>query len=175
MSSQSFDEVKLNVEAILFSYGDWISINEIMNVLSLDSEILISNALLELKEKYSQEDFSFKVEFDGTIKWRMVLKPQFDNLITNLISGFELDKKVVKVLSVIAYEQPVTKTRLSEILGKSVKNEVSWLYQNKFLSVEKKGIGKYYRVTKKFYDYFKLDEDEDFRSLANKNSSVFQN
>lgn len=173
MDTNSFSEVKSQVEAILFSYGDWISINEIMNALSLDSEILISNALEELKAKYQSVDFSFFVEYDGNLKWRMVLKPEFDNLITNLVSGTELDKKVVKVLSVIAYEQPVTKTRLSDILGKTVKNEVEWLYRNKFLSCEKKGIGKYYKVTKKFYDYFKLDEDEDFRQVANKSITTF--
>lgn len=173
MTTDSFSQVKSQVEAILFSYGDWITTGEIMNALSLDSELLINNALDELRGKYSSDDFSFCIEYDGNMKWRMALKSEYDNLITNLISGTELDKKVVKVLSVIAYEQPVTKTRLSEILGKSVKKEVEWLYMNKFLSCEKKGIGKYYKVTKKFYDYFKLDEDEDFRQVANKNINTF--
>lgn len=37
----------------------------------------------------------------------------------------------------------------------------------------KKGNGKYYKVTKKFYDYFKMDENEDFRDKANKNINEY--
>ena len=42
------------------------------------------------------------------------------------------------------------------------------------MSYEKKGIGKYFKVTKKFYDYFKLDvQEDDFRDKANKNITEF--
>jgi len=190
--SVSYEKVKLNVEAILFSYGDWISVNEIKESLGLDSQIIIKNALKELKEKF-KENFTFHIEENETsqtdkvsegleivskknslnAKFRMALKDEFANVVEDLISNVEIPPKILKVLSVIAYEQPVTKTRLSEILGKSVKQEVSYLYRNKFLSYEKVGIGKYYRVTGKFYDYFKLDKDEDFKASADKNIKVF--
>ena len=173
MSEQNFDEVRSKVEAILFSFGDWVSSSDIMQTLGLDSELMISNALTELEQKY-KEGFPFHVEqHTDSGKWRMALKPEFDEVVTEIISGTEIPQPVLKVLSVIAYEQPVTKTRLAEILGKSVKQEVDYLYRNKFLSYEKNGIGKYYKVTKKFYDYFKLDEDEEFRDAANKSISTY--
>ena len=50
--------------------------------------------------------------------------------VSTLISGTEIPQTALKVLSVIAYEQPVTKTRLNEILGKSVKQELDYLYDN---------------------------------------------
>jgi len=167
-----FEKVKNNVEAILSSYGDWISTNEIKESLGLDSSLIVSNILKEIKEKYS-EGFTFHVEENENSKWRMALKDEFASVVSDLISNVEIPQNVLKVLSVIAYEQPVTKTRLSDILGKSVKIEVSYLYRNKFLSYEKQGNGKYYRVTKKFYDYFKLDENEDFKSSADKNIKIF--
>jgi len=168
----SFEKVKSNVEAILFSYGDWISVNEIKDSLGLDSIMIINTTLNELVKKYD-ENFSFQVEQNENSKWRMALRDEFTSIVSDLISNVEIPPKVLKVLSVIAYEQPVTKTRLADILGRSVKSEVSHLYRNKFLSYEKQGIGKYYRVTKKFYDYFKLDEGEDFKQSADKSIKVF--
>ena len=172
MSNSDYDKIKVKVEAILFSYGDWIGVGELSNILNLDSKMLVENALQELQKKY-EIDFPFVIEVDENSKWRMALKSEFEEIVSEVVHNVEIPKAVLKVLSVIAYEQPVTKTRLSEILGKSVKQEVGWLYRNKFLSYEKRGIGKYYRVTKKFFDYFKLDESEDFRQKANKNITEF--
>jgi segregation and condensation protein B len=172
MSKDSFDDVKVKVEAILFSYGDWISPKDIMTTLGLDSELLVNNSLQEIEAKY-REGFSFCVEMNENSKWRMALRKEYEDLVCDIVDNVEIPKPILKVLSIIAYEQPVTKTRLSEILGRPVKQEVGWLYRNKFLSYEKRGIGKYYRVTRKFYDYFKLEEDEDFRDIANKNINEF--
>jgi segregation and condensation protein B len=170
MNDLNFEEVKNRIEAILFSYGDWISVSELMDSLEIDSEILVRNAMEELLPKFSS-GYSFLIE-ESEGKYRMTLHSQYDQVVTSLISGTEIPRNVLKVLSVIAYEQPITKTRLSEILGKYVKNEVDYLYKAKFTSYEKKGIGKYYKVTKKFYDYFKIEED-DFRAAANKNINTY--
>lgn len=165
-NENNFDEIKAKVEAILFSYGDLISATEIMHAINLDSELMINNALKELEEKY-KEGFAFYVSCEDG-KWKMSLKEKYEEVVQELVSGIEIPKPVLKVLSIIAYEQPVTKTRLAEILGKSAKEQVAYLYKTKFVKYEKRGIGKYYSVTKKFFDYFKLDEDEDFRAKANK-------
>lgn len=171
-NDNDFESLKLKVEAILFSYGDWISLHDILDTLGMDSELMITNSLKELQDKY-KSGHSFSIEQNDGGKWRMALTDEYSEIVTELISGTEIPKSVLKVLSVIAYEQPVTKTRLSEILGKSVKSEVEYLYKAKFLSYEKHGVGKYYKVTKKFYDYFKIDEGGDFRSEANKNINTY--
>lgn len=180
--SVNFAEIELKLEAILFSYGDWITLESIKTLLQIEEEDLINKAISNVMKKF-ESGYSFKVESEefelqehtGIIKskkWRMALKEEYNDLITDFVSGFEMPKSALKVLSVIAYEQPVTKTRLSEILGKSVKEDVNYLYKAKFLTYEKNGIGKYYRVTKKFFDYFKMDENIDFRSEANKSMKV---
>lgn len=171
MSQTTNEELKNKIEAILFSYGDWISIQEIKETLKIESETQTKKILNELKEKF-KDGYTFTIQNEDT-KWKMALKEQYEDIVSDLISGTEIPHNVLKVLSIIAYEQPVTKTRLSEILGKSVKSEVAYLYKRKFLSYEKKGIGKYYRVTKKFHDYFKIDENKDFRQEANKKINMF--
>jgi segregation and condensation protein B len=171
MADENFTKVLFQTEALLFSYGDWLSIHDISQTLQLDSELLLKSVLSELKKKYA-EGYSFHIEENDSGKWRMALKDEYSDLVSDLVSGIEIPPKALKVLGVIAYEQPISKTRLSEILGRSVKSEVNYLYRNKFLSYEKRGIGKYYRVTKKFYDYFKIEESE-FRDHVNKNITEF--
>lgn len=168
----SQDEFLVKVEAILFSYGNWISESDLQETLGVESEKKIKESLESLKEKY-KEGFPFNVQEDDRKRWRMALKDDFQSLVTELVAGTEIPADSLKVLSVIAYEQPITKTRIAEILGRSATKEVAYLYRNKFLSYQKHGIGKYYRVTKKFYDYFNLEEDEEFRDTANKNIATF--
>ena len=166
MGKENFNEIKFKVEAILFSYGDWITVNEIMKAASIDSKKITNNVLEELEKQY-QEGYSFIVEKGEDEKWKMALRKEYDDLVAKLVSGQEIPHQAIKVLSVIAYEQPVTKTRLNEILGRSVKQELEYLYKEKFITYKKKGIGKYYRVTKKFNDYFEIDNDEEFREIVN--------
>ena len=170
MSSEGLKEIEAKIEAVLFSYGDWISVQGLMNILGVDSELLIKNAVESVMSKF-ENGFSFKVVNEDS-KYKMILKKDYDEVVEKLISGIEIPPKVLKVLSVIAYEQPITKTRLSEILGKYVKSEVDYLYKNKFVNYEKKGNGKYYKLTRKFYEYFNIEEEE-FREKANKSIDVF--
>jgi len=168
--NEDLNIIKEKIEAILFSYGEWLSITEIKNVLKVDSQNIIKNAIKDLELKFN-EGYSFKI-INEDDKYRMILKKEYEELVEELISGVEIPKKVLKVLSVIAYEQPVSKTRLAEIIGKYVKEEVDYLFKHGFISYEKRGIGRFYKVTKKFYEYFNLDND-DFREKANKNITSF--
>ena len=169
---EDFNEIKNKVEAVLFSYADWIKPKTIREALTLDNDSTVLKALSDLRERY-KEGHTFHVEESEDGRWRMSLKDEYEGIVSELVESVEMPANVMKVLSIIAYEMPVTKTRLSEIVGRSVKPEVNYLYRNKFLSYEKRGLGKYYRVTKKFYDYFKIDESSDFREEANKSIKTF--
>lgn len=156
MNNSSYEEIKEKIEAILFSYADWVYTSDIIKVLNLDSESLVNSALEDLKSKFS-EGYSFHVVNEEE-KWKMKLKDEYEELMASFISNTEIPQKVLKVLAVIAYEQPVTKTRLNEIIGRSVVKEINYLYKEGFINYKKMGIGRYYRVTKKFKNYFQVED-----------------
>lgn len=170
--SENNQELEKKIEAILFAYGDWVSIDEIKDSVHENSSKKVENSLSSLEKKYNS-NFPFSVIQNENNLWKMTLDEDYEEVVTNLVSGIEIPKNVLKVLSVIAYEQPVSKTRLSEILGRSVKQEVDYLYKAKFVDYEKRGIGRYYRVTKKFFDYFKVEDEENFRKQANEKLNTF--
>ena len=153
-----------------FSYGDWISIEKLQQVLKVKSQNFILNAIKKIKEKF-ESDSSFELLEDEVNGFKFVLKAEYEKLVEDLILGIEIPPKALKILSMVVYEQPITKTRLSELLGGPVLNELSYLRKNKFIDYEKRGIGKYYKVTKKFYDYFQLEEKE-FKENIDKNVKV---
>jgi len=159
--NSSIEEIKDKVEAILFSYADWISVSDIVKILNLDSENLVKSILEDLKIKFSK-GFSFEVVNDYNM-WKMKIRKEYENLLHDFLSNYEIPKSALKVLAVIAYEQPITKTRLNEILGKSVIKEINYLLKRGFISYFKRGIGRYYKVTKKFKDYFQVDDIKEFR------------
>lgn len=170
-NSSNKASLEQQIEGLLFSYGDFLSIKELQTTLDEESELKIKEAIKNVQEKF-KEGFSFQIiEENGNYK--MGLHSEFETLASDLIANLEIPQHILKVLSVIAYEQPVSKTRLAEIIGKNVQSEIAYLYRNKFLSYEKVGIGKFYRVTKKFYDYFQLEEDEEFRNTAENNITTY--
>ena len=46
------EKIKNNIEAILFSYGDWISIEEIQNSLGLENQKPITSSLAKIQTKF---------------------------------------------------------------------------------------------------------------------------
>ncbi len=174
-NSQTKTTLEQQIEGLLFSYGDFLTIKELQTTLNEESELKIKEALKNVQEKF-KEGFSFYIIEDNSTKhprFKMTLHTDFETLASDLIANLEIPQHILRVLSVIAYEQPVSKTRLAEIIGKNVQSEIAYLYRNKFLSYEKVGIGKFYKVTKKFYDYFQLEEDEEFRNTAESNITTY--
>ena len=161
------ENLHLKVEAILFSYGDWLLVEKLQQVLGVKSKLQVEGAIKKLDEKF-KENSSFELLKDEVRGVKFSLRSEYEKLVEVLISEIEIPQKTLKILSMVALEQPVTKTRLAEILGNSVVSELNYLRKNKFIDYEKRGIGKYYKVTKKFYDYFQLEEKE-FKENIEKN------
>ena len=55
------DELTFKVEAVLFSYGDWITIDEIKDAVGEKTDSKVKKCLSDLLEKY-KEGYSFRVE-----------------------------------------------------------------------------------------------------------------
>ncbi len=158
-------EIDLKIEAILFSYGDFVNIDLIQETLNITKE-KVTNSIKNITEKYNNIDFSFQI-FCENDKYKMGLKEEYQEIINDILSRTESPPTHLKVLSIIAYEGPLTKTGLNKILGKSVIDEIISLHSQGFIQYKKKGIGKYYKVTQKFFDYFKINS-ENLREDLNK-------
>ena len=160
------EENQKKIEAILFSFGRFVKIKKIAEILKI-SEKKVNNYIQDLKKKYENDEFSFQIEYDDK-NVKMGLKEEYNDLSREIISDNEIPKSAMKILSVIAYEQPITKTALAKIIGRNCEKDLEYLFSEDFLAKKEVGIGVYYSVSKRFFTYFDIDEKENLRDEIQK-------
>lgn len=112
-------KIKGIIEAILFTMGRSVPLEQLMNVLEMDREPL-REILLEMKEQYAQEEERgiCLIELDDS--WQICTKIETYDYVRKLVSQPKkrsLTDVMLETLSIIAYKQPVTKQEIEAIRG----------------------------------------------------------
>ena len=112
-------KVKGIIEAILFTMGRSVPLEQLMTVLEMDREPL-QEILLEMKEEYSREEERgiCLIELDDS--WQICTKIETYDYVRKLVSQPKkrsLTDVMLETLSIIAYKQPVTKQEIEAIRG----------------------------------------------------------
>lgn len=111
-------EIKRNIEALLFAWGDRMELDELANILGIHL-----NQLSDILDKMIQNDFgenrgiqiyryNDSVQLATKAECYEVLKKLSEIKFPKLLSNAALE-----VLSIIAYRQPVTKLEVEKIRG----------------------------------------------------------
>lgn len=126
------------LEAVLFAMGEPIEIERLCVALGLD-EIVVSDALSELQEKYKSDDCGIcLLKLDN--KYQICTKQQYADNIRSVIEvkkNAPLSQAAFEVLAIIAYNQPVTKAFVEQIRGVDCGGVISSLCQKSL--IEEKG------------------------------------
>lgn len=127
----------------------------------------IASAVLDLQEKYGQDDFSFALEHLGG-GYQFLTKPAYQASISILLkqqSQKRLSPAQLETLSIIAYKQPVTKTEVEQIRGVNCDYSVQKLLEKGLIAIKGKsdGIGRplLYGTSDKFMEYFGINSIQD--------------
>ncbi len=155
------------VEAVLFSSDKPLRVGEIAKVGNLKSED-VSKAMRKLRKEYEERDGAIEIARIGN-KYVMQLKDEYVEY------GYAMGKKelrddVLKTLAIIAYYQPITQSRLREIVGTKVYEHIDELKNRGFVYGKKAGRTIVLRTTKKFNEYFGIDasKPEDIKKFFEK-------
>jgi len=170
------ERLHLHIESLIFVANPSISFDDIKNALeeSLDTTIddnELSNALMQLTQKYSQDDYSIEiVEMAGG--FRFMTKTAFHNTIGTFLkqnTHKKLSKSAIETLSIIAYRQPITKTEIEMIRGVNSDYTVQKLLEKDLVEIAGRsdGPGKplLYATSEKFIDYFGMKNIEDLPKI----------
>ena len=126
------------LEAVLFAMGEPIEIERLCVALELD-EIVVSDALAKLQEKYSSDDYGIcLLKLDN--KYQICTKQKYADNIRSVIEvkkNAPLSQAAFEVLAIIAYNQPVTKAFVEQIRGVDCSGVISSLCQKSL--IEEKG------------------------------------
>jgi len=158
MNEEEKKELLNKVEAILFSAGRSIPINEIATICSTNPTI-IKEAAQELKKNMDDRNSPLLV-IEETDAWKMTVRENYLDLVRDITPHTELDKATLETLAVIAWKQPVLQSDVIKIRTSSAYEHVSGLVDMGFISKEKKGRSYVLKTTGQFFDYFDLPGKE---------------
>ena len=161
-------EDKNKIEAILFTTGRFMILQEIADFCGIGSVGVVKEIIEELKKDYESKNGSLTI-FEENGKYKLSIKKQYNYLTTKLLDVTELDKPTQETLAVIAYKQPAIQAEVIKIRGNKAYDHVNALKELGFITSEKYGRTRLLKLTQKFFDYFDLVEDqlkEKFSNLA---------
>lgn len=150
-------EDKKKVEAVLFTTGRFMDLEEISKACGIGSIGYIKELIEQLKKDYSEKDSALMIqELDN--KYKLNIKKEYGSITNKLISTKELDSPTTKTLAIIAYKQPVLQSMVIKIRGNKAYDHINILKEQGLILSEKSGRTRMLKLTSKFYDYFDIDD-----------------
>ncbi len=152
------------VEALIFAFGDGISLEELKKK-TKTNELIVKKAVADLNSEYKDRKSAFEIVTEGSL-YRMRLRPELiflaeENLRTDLGKG------ILMTLSVIALKGKITQTELIKTRGSIAYQHVKELISRGLITTQREGNTKILRVSPSFYDYFDIKSAE-FKDLKEK-------
>ena len=152
-------DVKNRIEAILFTTGRFVSLEELGKLCEIGSVGLVKEALVELCKDLDSRQSALCLVEQGS-RWKLAIRKEYLYLTEKLLTDCELEKPVQETLAVIAYKSPVLQSEIIKIRGNGAYEHIKVLRELDFVVSEKSGRTRLLKVTQKFYDYFDVVEDQ---------------
>ena len=153
------DDVKNRIEAVLFTTGRFIGLDELAKFCNIGSIGIIKDNLEKLKIEYDERGCALNVVQHGD-KFKLNIKKEYLYLTENLLTDSELDNPTQVTLAVIAYKNPAMQSEIIKIRGNGAYDHIKLLKELDFVTSEPSGRSKILKLTGKFYDYFDIVENE---------------
>lgn len=162
------------IEAILFLKGKELEIKELQNFFKL-SEEEIMDYLKTLKDLRNDSGLNIRIDKKSV---SMITNPIYGETVYMYFNPKSKPKKLSKAaletLTIIAYNEAMTKSDIEKIRGVSVDGVVNTLAEKKLVKVvgikQTMGNPKLYAVTDEFLKYLNIDSIEDlpnYEEVAN--------
>ncbi len=159
------EEDKKKVEAVLFTTGRFMGIDEISLICGIGSKGRIKEILDELISDYQKRNSSLAILCDND-KWRLTLRKEYLYLTSKLLSDSEMDRPTQETLAVIAYKQPALQSEVIKVRGNKAYDHIRYLKENEFIASEPYGRTRLLKLCPKFFDYFDIAENTLKQSFA---------
>lgn len=162
--------VKSKVEAILFSAGQKIKIDEICRLSRARREEVVP-ALHELAKDFDEKQSSLMLVEEGD-SWKLTVRDLYIPIVRRIVTETELPKGVIETLAVIAFKYPILQSDLIKIRTNKAYDHLAELEADGYVSRQKHGRTNLIKLTEKFFKYFDLTEEnlkeqfKDFDSIS---------
>lgn len=139
------------LEAVLFTTSEPLTKEELQKSLKIRAEE-IDKLLVILRNKYSSEESGVKLSEAGG--YRLIVKPEYVEKVSHLTPHADLSRGLLRVLSIIAYHEPINQSDIVKVVGNRTYEYVKELESRGLVKGEKKSRTKTLRTTPHFEEYF---------------------
>ena len=160
------DNLKNNIESLLFVAEDPLTIDRLKNILAYEDTKEIRKAMQGLADEYEARKggFYFREVAGG---YQIRTRPEYTEWIKRMIhpNPIRLSKAALETLAIIAYKQPVIRSDIEHIRGVDCGGIIRMLLMRKLIRVlgrkEIPGRPLIYATTKHFLEVFDLKDLKD--------------
>ncbi len=146
------------VEAVLFSIGKKVDIEELSKLTDITNLDDLKSILYQLQEHYEKSDSSLMLMEDGS-SWKLTVREKFMHLVHNIVTETELSKTIMETLAVIAWKYPILQSDVIKIRTNKAYDHLKELEESGFISRTKYGRTNKIKLSDKFFTYFDLPHD----------------
>lgn len=151
MISEKVQQKLALLEATLFTTNEPLNLEELQKILKIKSEEI--EKLIELlEEKYSAPESGIKLSMVGG--YRLIVKEAFHEKVSHLTPHADLSRGLLRVLSIIAYHEPIKQADIVKVVGNRTYDYVKELEEKGLVKSEKKSRTKLLSLTPQFEEYF---------------------
>jgi len=153
------EDYKNRVEAVLFTTGRFMDLQEIAALCGIGSVGAVRDVLDSLKKDYESKGSALSVvEENG--KWKLNIRKEYNYLTAKLLDTAEMDRPTQETLALIAYRNPAVQSEIVKMRGNTAYDHIKFLADNQFVTSEKHGRTRLLKLAPKFFDYFDIVEDQ---------------
>jgi len=155
------EELKNKVEAVLFSSGKKMTVEEISR-LCRTAPNLVTEQLQELKSDYDSKNSSLLLMDEGD-GWKLTVREQYTSVVRKIVAETELTKTMMETLAVIAWKAPVLQSDIVKLRTNKAYDHLRELESSGFISREKHGRTRLLKLTERFFNYFDLKNSDEVK------------
>lgn len=159
------------IEAVLFAAGEPVEESELARICGID-EATLAPVLERMREKYDDDGGICLVQAGNT--YQLSTKKEYYEYIVKLVEPKEqstLSNAAMETLSIVAYNQPVTRSSIEFIRGVNSDSAVNKLVQRGLIEecgrLDTPGKPLLYKTTAGFLKTFGLKQINDLPDIAN--------
>ncbi len=145
------------LEAILFTTSEPLEFKELKKLTGL-YKVDLEKALKELEKRY--EDPAHGIKLSDIGGYKLVVKSEFMQNVTNLTPHADMSRGLLRVLSIIAYHEPVRQSEIVKVIGNRTYDYVKELHERGLVKSEKRARSKILSTTPKFEEYFETKKED---------------
>jgi len=157
------EDLKNRIEAVLFSAGKKISLDDIAKHARVYDKELIKKILFELQQDYESRNSPMMVVDDGD-SWKLIVREKYLSYVKKIVGETELPKSTMETMAIIAWKSPALQSEIVEIRSNKAYNHIDDLEKAGFIIKEKHGRSYLLKLSQKFFDYFDIKNEEEIKS-----------